>query len=58
LPDEGYRYQDTVYSDEWLRAQGLAHAGAAEPYEVVAPAEPGGSWTWLNWGRRSLADAS
>ncbi|UOX91996.1 pyridoxal-phosphate dependent enzyme [Amycolatopsis sp. FBCC-B4732] len=58
LPDEGYRYQDTVYSDEWLRAQGLAHPGAAEPYEVVAPTEPGGSWTWLNWGRRPLGDVS
>ena len=34
LPDEGYRYQDTVYDDAWLQEQGAA-AGRA-------PARAGG----------------
>jgi cysteine synthase A len=55
LPDEGYRYQDTVYDDGWLRAAG--HLGAAvpdEPARVSQPAQPGGPWTSLAWGRRSF----
>jgi cysteine synthase len=53
MPDEGYRYQDTVYNDEWLRAAG--HLGAPvpdEPVEVGQPAEPGGAWTAFDWARR------
>jgi cysteine synthase A len=60
LPDEGYRYQDTVYDDEWLAAAG--HLGAELPAEPTptdhpgGPASPGGAWTALEWGRRSLTE--
>lgn len=55
MPDEGYRYQDTVYHDEWLSDAG--HLGAqmpAEPVAVSRPGQPGGAWTTLNWARRPL----
>lgn len=57
LPDEGYRYQDTVYDDEWLRAAG--HHGVQVPDEPVAvdwPAQPGGAWTSFGWARRPFEE--
>ena len=57
LPDEGYRYLDTVYDDSW-RA-GAGHAGVpvpAGPVVVDRPADPGGPWTAYPWGRRSHAE--
>lgn len=57
LPDEGYRYQDTVYSDEWLHAEGLLERPrAVAPVPVRTPAAQAGPWTMLPWGRRSLDD--
>jgi cysteine synthase A len=55
LPDEGYRYQDTVYDDEWLAANG--HLGVTvpgSPVEVARPADEGGPWTAYPWGRRTI----
>jgi cysteine synthase A len=34
MPDEGYRYLDTVYDDEWLQANG--HGAPADPAHPVA----------------------
>jgi cysteine synthase len=57
LPDEGYRYQDTVYDDEWLRAVGHLDAPVPdEPVPVAYPAQPGGAWTSFEWARRGFAD--
>ncbi|HET6213786.1 MAG TPA: cysteine synthase family protein [Micromonosporaceae bacterium] len=54
MPDEGYRYQDTVYDDGWLRAHGhLDQPDPAEPIVVDDPTRPEGSWTAYDWGRRS-----
>lgn len=54
LPDEGYRYQDTIYDDEWLSAIGVgAGSLAAEPTEVGAPVAAD-HWAWMRWARRSL----
>lgn len=54
LPDEGYRYQDTVYNDEWLRARGYPGSPLpAEPEVLSHPAEPVGSWMTYDWARRS-----
>jgi cysteine synthase len=56
LPDEGYRYQDTVYDDGWLRRQGLRlRRLPSRPVEVDKPAEGGPEWSWLRWNRRPLA---
>jgi cysteine synthase len=57
LPDEGHRYQDTVYDDEWLMAEGhLAAEVPAEPVQVGYPDEEAGAWTWYDWGRRSYPE--
>lgn len=54
LPDEGYRYQDTVYDDDWLRAAGhLDQPEPMAPIEVADPRLPEGLWTSYQWGRRS-----
>jgi len=53
LPDEGHRYQDTVYDDSWLRQQGLRlRRLPSRPVEVDRPADAGPEWSWLRWGRR------
>jgi cysteine synthase A len=57
LPDEGYRYQDTVYDDAWLAERGhLDQPRPVEPTAVDTPAQPGGPWTCFDWGRRSYVD--
>lgn len=57
LPDEGHRYQDTVYDDEWLMAEGHLDAGVpTEPVAVSDPDDPAGPWTCYRWGRRSHAE--
>jgi cysteine synthase A len=54
MPDEGYRYQDTVYDDEWLRGRGLLdQVLPTEPAVVNDPTQPDGVWTTYDWGRRS-----
>jgi cysteine synthase A len=56
LPDEGYRYQDTVYDDGWLRRNGLRlRRLPSRPVEVDKPGDGGPEWSWLRWNRRPLA---
>jgi S-sulfo-L-cysteine synthase (3-phospho-L-serine-dependent) len=57
FPDEGYRYQDTVYDDAWLEAKhvrldALPHA----PVEWDRPYDGHQAWSCYRWGRRPLAD--
>jgi cysteine synthase len=57
LPDEGYRYQDTVYHDEWLDEHGhLGQPVPDEPTVVDEPDRPGGAWTSYPWRRRAYPD--
>jgi cysteine synthase A len=58
MPDEGYRYQDTVYNDDWLAADGhLDPPPPGEPTPVGSPALPGaGGWTSYEWARRPYDD--
>ncbi len=57
LPDEGYRYQDTVYDDDWLATRGLQiDAPPDEPMECDHPHDGLDPWSFCRWGRRSLAD--
>jgi cysteine synthase len=59
LPDEGYRYQETVYNDNWLVLQGFADADpASEPVEVAAPALAADAWNRFAWGRRTHAEVA
>ncbi|WP_089156224.1 cysteine synthase family protein [Micromonospora sp. NBS 11-29] len=57
LPDEGYRYQSTVYDDEWLAARGYRlddHPPA--PVERTSVEPPADAWIRLRWNRRSYED--
>ncbi|HEU5271553.1 MAG TPA: pyridoxal-phosphate dependent enzyme [Jatrophihabitans sp.] len=57
LPDEGYRYSDTVYDDAWLAAGGhLDNTLPDEPAPVTDPRHPAGPWTSFSWDRRSYAE--
>lgn len=57
LPDEGYRYLDTVYDDSWLASRGYpAGPAPAEPVLVDSPLEPVTPWAWYRWDRREHDD--
>ncbi len=54
LPDEGHRYLDTVYDDEWLKANGhLEEPVPAEPTPLEHPRRPSSGWTSYGWARRT-----
>ena len=57
LPDEGYRYQDTVYDDAWLEEKGLRlDAPPAGPVEWDRPHDGAEAWSYFRWGRREYAE--
>lgn len=56
LPDEGYRYQETVYDDDWIGRQGLRLGPLpTEPRLLSRAAEPSTTWSRYPWRRRTLA---
>jgi cysteine synthase A len=57
FPDEGYRYQDTVYDDAWLAENGLLRdALPAAPVEWERPHDGADPWAFHRWGRRAFAE--
>lgn len=57
LPDEGYRYQDTVYDDAWLEAGGLGlDVLPRAPVEWDRPHDGADPWSFFRWGRRPYAE--
>jgi cysteine synthase len=59
LPDEGYRYQSTVYDDAWLAENGCLLADEErypEPATVDAPDGYDRRWSRMVWGRRAYED--
>lgn len=57
LPDDGHRYQKTVYSGEWLASAGIRLAdGPDEPVLVSHPLRAPRQWSRLLWGRRGYAE--
>lgn len=57
LPDEGYRYQSTVYDDAWLRCQRVwLHRLPQEPRLVARPADAEQHWSRIPWNRRSYEE--
>jgi cysteine synthase len=57
LPDEGHRYQNTVYSAEWLAAHGIdMQDRPQEPALVSHPLDAARQWSRLVWGRRGYAE--
>lgn len=58
FPDEGYRYQETVYNDEWLRLNAAPPRGLTkEPRLVTHPSEAGPDWSHMYWGKRAYEEA-
>jgi cysteine synthase len=54
FPDQGYRYQDTVYDDDWLTANDAALSALPPAPELCsAPQEVPRRWARLDWRRRS-----
>jgi S-sulfo-L-cysteine synthase (3-phospho-L-serine-dependent) len=54
LPDEGYRYQDTIYNDDWLKENNVWLAELPDdPTLVGHPLEVTDGWSQMFWGRRS-----
>jgi cysteine synthase len=59
LPDEGHRYQKTVYSGEWLASQGIdLTQQPEEPALVAHPLDTPHQWSRLRWGRRSYEEVT
>ncbi|HEX6912869.1 MAG TPA: cysteine synthase family protein [Longimicrobium sp.] len=55
LPDEGYRYQDTVYDDAWLEARGVrVDEVPAEPVPWEVPHDGPNVWSHVHWARRGF----
>lgn len=54
FPDDGYRYQETIYSDQYLTECGLLLPSLPEgPKEVDHPLNAGPSWSSMAWKRRT-----
>jgi cysteine synthase A len=57
FPDDGYRYVDSIYSDEYLWKENLWLPELPEtPIEVTRPADAGPSWSFMQWGRRAYSE--
>lgn len=53
LADEGHRYYQTAYNDDWLAPLGdLSVSPPSDPIFVSSPVEPVGQWSRYAWGRR------
>lgn len=54
FPDEGCRYQETVYNDNWLIEQGLVlQTLPRQPILIDHPLEAPRTWCRMSWDRRS-----
>ncbi|WP_051442827.1 pyridoxal-phosphate dependent enzyme [Mesorhizobium sp. WSM3626] len=57
FPDEGHRYVETVYDQQWLATvAGWPGPLRANPVTVGAPTEPMPAWSRFGWGRRTLEE--
>ncbi|TPM14800.1 pyridoxal-phosphate dependent enzyme [Mesorhizobium sp. B2-3-5] len=55
FPDEGHRYVETVYDQQWLETiAGWPGPFPANPVTVAAPTQPMASWSRFAWKRRTL----
>jgi S-sulfo-L-cysteine synthase (3-phospho-L-serine-dependent) len=54
FPDDGYRYLDSVYDDQYLLDNQLwIPELPTEPREVSDPREAEGNWSFMHWDRRA-----
>lgn len=56
FPDDGHRYTDTIYNNDWLKMQvvDFNYTLPTEPKPVNYPQEDQNNWTYLNWSRKKL----
>ncbi|HEU4881557.1 MAG TPA: cysteine synthase family protein [Longimicrobium sp.] len=55
FPDEGYRYQDTIYDDAWLEEKGARlDVLPRGPVEWSHPHDGADPWSFYRWGRRTF----
>lgn len=54
--DTGYRYQDTVYNDNWLRKNNLLNQASSCPIEVNHPSAVHSNWSYFKWSRRHYSE--
>lgn len=55
FPDEGYRYQSTVYNDKWLQDNGIYVSNVFYPPRFVShPSHATSQWSAIHWERRTL----
>ncbi|WNJ97403.1 pyridoxal-phosphate dependent enzyme [Vibrio ruber] len=56
-PDEGYRYQDTVYNEAWRSQQDFYRPTTTlKPQQVDHPRDAVGTWCAFHWGRRTYEE--
>ncbi|MFC3965636.1 pyridoxal-phosphate dependent enzyme [Nocardia jiangsuensis] len=59
LPDQGYRYQATVYNDEWLAQRGHSpNPVSTPPVELTHPAIEPRRWSYFAWRRRTFQEVT
>lgn len=57
FPDEGHRYVETVYNDDWFTSAAKSpHSMRKEPSAVTAPTEELTGWSFYAWRRRTLGE--
>ncbi len=57
FPDEGHRYADTIYNDQWLgMVPGAQDSLPNEPTPVHHPYDGEDIWSSFTWNRRSLQE--
>jgi len=57
FPDDGYRYTDTIYSDDYLSKENLClEELPGAPRIVNHPVEAGTAWSCMQWGRRKYSE--
>jgi S-sulfo-L-cysteine synthase (3-phospho-L-serine-dependent) len=57
FPDDGHRYNETIYNNDYLRANRLLLEELPQaPREVQHPTDAGPAWSRMIWGRRSYKD--
>jgi cysteine synthase len=56
LPDDGYRYTNTIYNDEYLWNADLWLPELPDcPREVAHPHDAGPTWSFMHWDRREYS---
>lgn len=59
LPDQGHRYIDTVYDDEWLGSRGMRLEDPSDitaPQWVTEPVDLTRCWSAIKWKRRGSSE--